>query len=177
MVTRMAEDKKYAFLMVEYGVPDIIREIQESIDESELYGDPERPDDFGLELMPHVTLAACLDNDTDTGRLFGMLRPLHDYRAMLTNVSIFDNELYDVLKCDVASDILHASNSEILSVYPSHSEFKEYHPHMTVAYLNKGASKRHLIDMLTPLVLIDPVSFVYSNWTDGGKTQKTIKFS
>ena len=166
-------EEKYAFLMIGYDTPDIIKEIWNGMDENDLYHDEERPDDYGKERETHVTLVPCLDNDVDAETLLKMLRPLHDYRAMLSNVSLFDtNELYDVLKCDVSNDFMHESNKAIRDVFPSHSEFTEFHPHMTIAYLKKGAGKKYVRDIIEPIAVLEPNEFILSWYDDEGNQNR-----
>lgn len=167
-------EKQYAFLMIDYETPQIISDLQRTIKKEELYVDVEHPGDYGLETDTHVTIAPCLPNDVDIELLRSFLRPLYEYPALLTNISIFDNEKYDVLKCDVASDVLISTNKAICDAIPTFSEYKEYHPHATIAYTRKGASKKYTKDVLIPLVVLKPKRFRLS-WSDeNGRTHTTI---
>ena len=51
---------KYAFLMIDYEMPEIIKDLHKKIKKEELYI---KDNDYGLEKETHVTLVACLDND------------------------------------------------------------------------------------------------------------------
>ena len=163
--------------MIEYDTPDIIRDIWNKLPDEELYYDEESPDDYGIEKMTHVTLVPCMDNDTDIGLLKKYLRPLYEYSLLLTNVSAFTNNSdYDVLKCDVASDILTQTNSRICGDFPTHTEYTEYHPHMTVAYMKKGMTGKYHKDIVIPLVILKPKCFVFSNYSDDGQYQ-VVRFT
>lgn len=164
---------KYAFLMIDYDTPSFIKDIHSQLLEDELYKEEEG--DKGIELDTHVTLAPCLDNDIDLEELKQHLLPLSKYTILLNNVSTFDNELYDVLKCDVQCDFLHNTNHKLKTIYPMHTEYDEYHPHLTIAYLNKGVCDRFKKDILTPLVVLKPKQFHYSFYDENGIQQK-IKF-
>lgn len=136
---------KYAFLMVDFKMPKFIKDLQKRIPESKLYK-PENPEDgfeYGLETESHVTLAPCLDNDINVDRLKALLRPLNDYKSIITDISVFENEDFDVLKCSVSSNVMKDTNSLIASEYEIHSEYKQYKPHMTIAYLKKGFAKKY----------------------------------
>ena len=62
----MADNKKLAFLMVDFETPDFIKELHNKIPEDELFTDPDdEVFNYGLEKETHITLAACLDNEVD----------------------------------------------------------------------------------------------------------------
>ena len=96
---------------------------------------------MGLVLKEsHVTLFPCLDNDTTINSLIPFLQKASELGVSLVNVSLFENDDYDVLKADVAPDSpLVKLNGDLASQFECHSEFKEYHPHMTIAYLKKDS--------------------------------------
>ena len=57
-------NREYAFLMVDYETPSIIKDLQKKIPSRELYTEEDN-EDYGLEKQSHVTLVPCLDNDID----------------------------------------------------------------------------------------------------------------
>ena len=129
-----------------------------------------------METETNVTIAACLDNDVDLNGIKKILLPIDDYSVMLTDISMFENEKYDVLKCNAASLNLYVTNKKILDKYPSHSDFKEYHPHVTIAYLKKGKAKKYTKDVLDKLVILEPKNFNFSYFDKEGKQEhKTWK--
>lgn len=167
--------REYAFLMIDYDTPEIIKDLHDKITKEELYTEPDN-DNFGIEKDTHVTLVPCLDNDIDINELKKMLEPLDKYVLMLNNVSMFtNNEKYDVLKCDAHSMVLSDTNKKITDVFPTHSEYKEYNPHVTVAYLNKDIGSKYTQDILSPLVVLKPKRFHFSYVDDDG-IEKEIFF-
>lgn len=163
--------------MIEYDTPELIRDIWNQLPDEELYYDENFPGDYGIEKQSHVTLVPCLENSVDLNALKRYLRPLYEYPLLLTNVSAFtNNDNYDVLKCDVANDILNATNKRICADFPTFTEYKEYHPHMTVAYMKKGLTDKYHKDIVIPLVILKPKSFLFSHYTDDGEYQ-LVKFS
>lgn len=159
----MARD--YGFLMIGYEKPSFIQELQNKIPIEELYTEEDN-DNFGIENETHVTLVPCLDKHLCCDELKQYLKPLSKYPIILANISKFENDKYDVLKCDVGSEPLMATNSEICSKFPTFSEFKDYHPHMTIAYLKKGMADKYLKNYIIPLVMLKPKCFMWSGCDD-----------
>lgn len=154
-------NREYAFLMVEYETPDFIKDIQDKIKKDELYIE-EGSDDYGMEKESHVTLVPCLNNDIDLNELKKYLKDISEYDILLTDVSKFECEKYDVLKCSVKSNALNETNKEILKHFDTHSEFKEYNPHLTIAYMQHGMADKYLRKILDRLVHIKPKNFHFS---------------
>ena len=168
-------DEKYAFLMIDYETPKIIKELHDEIPEEELYLGDNGYNKFGKEKESHVTLVACLDNDTDLEDLKKYLKKLSDYKLILTDISKFECDEYDVLKCSAKSMILSDTNEEIRKHFETHTQFKDYKPHMTVAYMKHGMADKYCKEILSPLVKLTPVNFHYSWWENGELKQKTFK--
>lgn len=167
--------EKYGFLMVDYNTPDFIKELQSSIPKDELYEPNDDPNGFkyGIENETHVTIAPCLNNDTKLWRLKLMLMPLSEYKAKLDNISVFRNKDFDVLKCDVISEALLLTNNLITSAFETHSEFNEYHPHVTIAYLKKGNADKYTKDSIKHDMILTPSNFTWSNY-EGDTIKRTI---
>lgn len=167
--------REYAFVMVRYDIPQSIQKIQDDIPDDILYKDENLPNYYGKEEDHHVTVAACLENNTDVEKIKKLLKPIGAYVAYIKGISIFNhNPNYDVVKCDIISQELMNTNKKILSEFESYSEFKdEYHPHLTLAYVKKGHSS-DFTQSFDKLIEINPKSFLYS-WVDNGK-DKQISF-
>jgi len=162
----VSEDK-WAFLMVYYVMPKYILDIQDLIPEEIVYNKP----GYGFELEAHITLAACLDNDIDVNLLKSLTKSYKDYSATIINLSKFDSKPeYDVIKCDVLSNQLVDSNKTITDIFTSHSGYKNYRPHMTVAYVNKGTCDNLLTNLSSPINLT-PIGFTFSYY-DGDENKK-----
>lgn len=166
--------REYAFLMIDYDTPEIIKDIHNKISDEEVY--TEKDEEYGIEHETHVTVVPCLDNDVNLDRIKEMLEPLEKYKLMLNNISMFtNNEKYDVLKCDANSFILKNTNKKITSKFPTHSEYKEYNPHVTIAYLKKDIGEKYTKDILSPLVVLKPKRFHFS-YVDKNGDEKDIYF-
>lgn len=98
---------------------------------------------FGREIHPHITLKYGLVNSYPEEQMREMLRNTTPFNVEIRGVSIFENEEFDVIKFDVDGKELRALN-EMFSMLPNHDEYPEYHPHMTLAYVQKGAGNRFI---------------------------------
>jgi hypothetical protein len=134
-------DQDWAFLMIRYQMPEFIKAIQDQLTAEDLYVDEnDKINGFGLEKECHVTLFPCLSNDTPVNKIIPYLPKVDTLAVKLINVSMFENDKYNVLKADVeVKSCLHSLNELLGEHFTSGSEFKEYHPHMTIAYVKKDS--------------------------------------
>lgn len=172
----MAEPK-YAFLMVDYETPEFIKDIHDKLSDDDLYID-EGKWSFGKELKTHATLAPCLDNDIDIEELKKLLKPLKEYSVVLTNISVFEgkDKNYEVLKSDAYGLELFSTHDKIAEKFPLHTEYTDYHPHVTIAYVKTGVADKYKKDIISPLVMLKPKQFHFSYYDENGNEQsKTFK--
>lgn len=153
--------REHGFLMIRYNTPDIIKELHKKIPVEELYTE-DGSDDYGLEKCTHVTLVPCLDRHLDVDTIKKELMSLGKYAVLLHNISKFEGEKWDVLKCDVGNMNLLDTNKHICSKFPTFSEFKDYKPHMTIGYLKKGMADKYLKESILPWVVCHPSCFMWS---------------
>lgn len=166
--------RKYAFLMVDYETNSFIEGIQDKIKKDELYIEEDN-NDYGLEKESHVTIVPCLDNDVDLDKLKTYLDELSKYDIVLTDLSKFECDKFDVLKCSVKSNELHKTNAKIVKDFDTHSEYKEYQPHLTIAYMKHGMADKYLEKILPKLIHLKPKKFHFSYVDENGK-EKQVKF-
>lgn len=160
-------EPKYAFLMIKYDTPQIIKELWDNIDDGIIYDTDEHK--YGIEKESHITVAPCLDNDVDINKLKEILGDISNYSAYITNISKFiNNQDYDVLKCDIACASMLDANANIKGVFPLHTEYSEYHPHMTVAYLKKGSGENLCKRQMNRMIRIEPSCFWLSGYDEEG---------
>jgi 2'-5' RNA ligase len=96
----------------------------------------------GIERDPHITIAYGLANDLTSDKVAQLLRTAHGSKIRLGNMQVFDNPDNDVLNFEVLSDDLKNANQRIKDeIGLPGATFKEYNPHITVAYLKKGLDK------------------------------------
>ena len=149
----------YGCAMLYFDMPQM-HNLHESIDENDIFTkDGDRT--FGLETEPHVTLLYGLHPDIDHEEVVKTCQNQKYPNLTLKNASCFNNDEYDVLKFDVDSPELHKVNAE-LSKFPHTTNFPDYHPHSTIAYLKKGAGQKY-VDLLNGQThQVTPNKIVYS---------------
>jgi 2'-5' RNA ligase len=149
-----------------------MNKIHDFIDPNDIYTQ-EGDRTFGLEDEPHCTLLYGLHDGVSNENIKSVLDKYTYTTLKAHNISLFENPDYDVLKFDVQGDNLHEINSD-LQQYPYTSNFPDYHPHMTVGYLNSGSGKRY-VEMLKDYEYeLIPKYAVYSK-PDGNKIKIKIK--
>jgi len=149
-----------------------MNKIHDFIDPNDIYTQ-EGDRTFGLEDEPHCTLLYGLHDGVSNENIKSVLDKYTYTTLKAHNISLFENPDYDVLKFDVQGDNLHETNSD-LQQYPYTSNFPDYHPHMTVGYLNSGSGKRY-VEMLKDYEYeLIPKYAVYSK-PDGNKIKIKIK--
>lgn len=166
----------YAYLMVDFETPDFIKDLQANIPENEIYRKEDIGDGFtyGLETETHTTIVPCLDNDADLNKIKGLLLPLNKYVVMIENISVFECDEFDVLKCDVRCDALFDSNFLIKDVFDTHTEYNEYHPHVTIAYMKKGCADKYMRYFMKEPIFLKPICFSFGYYDNGNYTKITF---
>ena len=162
------KDKKYPYgcSMLYFDFPQM-KTLHDEIKEEDIYDE----DGHGLESEPHVTLLYGLhdtvkDDDVLEASTKGVMS------IGLGNPSLFENEKFDVLKFDAEAPFLHDINDE-LSKLPHTTDFPDYHPHCTIAYLKPGKGKEYTKLFKGRIYEVFPTKSVYSK-TDG--TKKEARF-
>jgi len=143
---------------------ELFWEEQALILEDDLYRVEEK---FGKEDQPHCTILYGLkDTEFDHKLIVQLLTNLQPIEFTFTNVSLFENsEDYDVVKFDVDSPALVQLN-DAFNGLPNESTFPLYHPHITLAYVKKGAGKKYLKTILQESYISDIITYSPSEGDD-----------
>lgn len=163
----------YGCSMIYFDFPKM-NEIHSMIEEEDIYTeDGDRS--YGLETEPHATLLYGLHSDEieDEDVLSASTRPGIPDELKLHNASCFNNDKYDVLKFDVDNDHLHKINAE-LTKFPHTTDYPDYHPHSTIAYLKKGKGEKYTEKLKDAWYSVNPSKIVYSK-PSGDKIEKSLK--
>jgi capsid protein/2'-5' RNA ligase len=142
---------------------DPIFDFLKTIDSADLAED-------GIESEPHITILYGLASDSQ-GPVVVACREFGPLKAILGKVEAFENPEYDVLKITVTSPDFEKLNSA-LKALPYESDFPDYQPHLTLAYLKPGMAKEYVGSTVfagTELIF-DSVVF-----SDSQKNKRTIK--
>jgi hypothetical protein len=118
--------------------------IKETVNDEDLYTEG---DDYGIETEPHITVLYGFHKDIDMKKLKELLFPLSELEITSSKISIFENEKYDVLKYDIDSDKLFELNDLMTENFEYTTDFPDYHPHVTIAYLKPGRGKKYVTEL------------------------------
>jgi len=127
---------------------------------------------YGLEDEPHITLLYGLSKEVKVEEVWDKLKDAKIEDIKLTNVTAFKNEQFDVLKWDVDAPFLFGMNEELTKL-PHETDFPNYHPHATIAYLKPGTADKYIKEMLALEYIVSPTHMTYS-MGGGGVVQRTI---
>ena len=134
---------EYGCIMLKVPRNEEWNNVLESIDEKDVYEDEDQPGRFGIETDPHVTvLYGTHDNEIEMEDIKETILDREDIDLKMIDISIFENEDYDVLKFGVESEDLMEFNSNLTENYPYTNDY-DYHPHATIAYLKPGTGKKY----------------------------------
>lgn len=161
----------YGCAMLYFDFP-YLNKIQDVINPNDIYEEEEDPS-FGLEDEPHCTLLYGLHEEVSVKDVTKVIENFTFDTCKLHNVSLFENEKYDVLKFDVEGPVLHDVNSK-LKLFPYTSNFPKYHPHSTIAYLKPGMGKKYTEILKDQEFELKPQFAMFSH-PDGSKNKIKIK--
>jgi len=161
--------------MLYFDFPQI-KDIHAKIDEKDLYTE-EEDRTYGLEDEPHCTLLYGLEDSVTPDQIKQIVKGIKFGKLRLYNMSLFENDKFDVLKFDVGyvdkkHSFLHDCN-EALSELPFNNQYPDYHPHMTIAYLKPGMGNKYVMAFDNEEHEVYPNHIIYSE-PDNTKTQIAI---
>lgn len=163
------EEKKqtydYGCVMLYFDFPEM-ENLHSQIDEEHIYTE-DNDNSYGLETEPHCTLLYGLHDNVSTEMVENIMKNYAFGSCTIKNASLFENEKFDVLKFDVEGDGLHDCNKDLCK-FPHTTNFPDYHPHMTIAYLKPGMGKEYAEMFKDKVETLKPKYVVYSK-ADGGK--------
>lgn len=156
------EDKQtfsFGCAMLYFDLPEM-EDIHKIISPDDIYTQ-EGDRSYGLEDEPHCTLLYGLHEEVTTENIKEILDKYTYSTIIAHNASLFENPDYDVLKFDIKGDNLHETNED-LKEFPHTSDYPDYHPHMTIAYLKPGTGKTYVEELKDKEFQLLPQYAVYS---------------
>ena len=149
--------------------------ITKGIKEDDVYS-PEGERDYGIQPPNeiHVTILYGLHADIPDEDIENFIDNMTAPEVTLDKVSIFDNadKGFDVLKFDVEGKELFKMNKDFAKM-PHTTDYPDYHPHVTIAYLKAGTGQDYADKMNKAGKSLKPTKIVYSK-ADGSKKEYTI---
>jgi hypothetical protein len=162
---------EYGCAMVYFDFPQA-PELHAMIESDDLYTETgDRT--FGIEDEPHTTLLFGLhSNEIPDEEIMKICTSMPIGQLTLKNASLFknSNKGYEVLKFDVENPVLYDINKKLAEL-PHTTDFPDYHPHCTIAYLKKGTGDRYVSLLQGKTFDVTPSEIVYSK-PDGSKKRK-----
>jgi 2'-5' RNA ligase len=162
-----------------------MEDLHSKIEEADIYRGKDGDDrSYGLEDESHVTLLYGLhDDEVDPEDVMKICTSEKYPDCKLHNVSLFENNDYDVLKFDVDCDlneegrgrsqmILHKINKQLTKL-PHSTKFPDYHPHATIAYLKPGTGKKY-VKLFNEAEFTAPADKIVYSRPDGEKIEKKV---
>jgi len=160
------EKYEYGCAMLYLDAPTIFK-IQDAIKPEDLQGK-------GFEDEPHVTFLYGLHSDEIKDEEVTRICCEPTYlQVRLHNVSFFENPEFDVLKFDAECPMLTEVNHKLTKL-PHTTNFPDYHPHATIAYLKPGMGKKYVKAFAGQTLAVNPTEIVYSK-PDGKKIIEKAK--
>lgn len=140
IISELHNKYEYGSVMLCFDFPQL-KIIHNLIKPEDIYNDPTL-DAGGLEKESHVTLLYGLHNNVSDEQVKGVIEKIIFGPCKITNLSLFRTNEYDILKYDVNGNGIYESNTE-LKKFPHTTDFPDYHPHLTVAYLKPNTGKKY----------------------------------
>jgi hypothetical protein len=146
------------------------------IDDKDIYN-PEGERDYGIQPHDeaHVTILYGIHGDVPDKDVEELIEKMSAPEVTLKDISIFDNadKGFDVLKFDVKGKQLHDMN-DMFKELPYTNDYPDYHPHVTIAYLEAGTGQKYADELGVDALELKPNKIVYSK-PDGTKKEYTVK--
>jgi 2'-5' RNA ligase len=178
---------KYGCAMLYFDFEEL-NNIHKLIDKDDIYDDEDNG--YGLENESHLTLLYGFHYDKikDDKEIFKVIENFDIKDLILYNISFFENEDYDVLKFDVKQDlkeykkkddVLYQINKKLTDTFEYTTDYPDYHPHSTIAYLKPKTAKKYIKELKDNEYKVTPKKLVYSKPNDDGtdKIQKEKKLT
>jgi 2'-5' RNA ligase len=132
---------------------------------------------YGREDTPHVTILYGLHADIPDSTIKELIDEMEGPTLNLKKISIFENEEYDVVKFDIIGDSkkrLSKMNAKFAKL-PHTTDYPDYHPHSTIAYVKKGKGKQYAKTISSDdVITVSPKEVAYSK-ADGSKKKYKLK--
>jgi len=165
---------KYGCVMLYMKPTNELKSLQDKISDEDVYSKiVDGKEDYGRTPDDefHVTVLYGSESSVTDIDVKKVIYSENTPKITVKNITLFENDKFDVVKIDVESKELDKLN-EAMKQYPYTTDYPDYHPHCTIAYVKPGAGKQYVRE-LNDLELI-PSHYIYSK-VDGTKTRFELK--
>jgi hypothetical protein len=135
----------FGCLMLFFDIENWDYFIKNYIKEEDVYDDENH--DFGLEFEAHCTVIYGFNNYDgiidDIKKHLSNKLPEDVYTKKISIFPKDDHKNYDVVKFDIISEQLKKLNNIFKDNFKITSDYPDYHPHMTIAYVQPGKGKEY----------------------------------
>lgn len=143
-------------------------QIRGLIDEADLADD-------GFEDDPHVTVLFGLHEEEVAAQVVqDILATAGPISVTVDEISLFENDEYDVVKYTVPEDPELLRLRRDLLQLPSTVTFPDYCPHMTIAYVKKGCGKKYAGKLDQPMAVTFDTA-LYSYHEESGNKESRVQ--
>lgn len=135
---------EYGCVMVEVPVKNW-KEITSYIDPEDVY-EEEGDSTYGIQNNPHLTLLYPILNNVKFEEVKSILDEIvnKNINIKIDKIDTFENEKFDVVKFNVENNEYLNRIHELLKLnLPNEDKYDIYRPHITIAYLKRGTSKKY----------------------------------
>lgn len=164
----------YGALMIYYELEGWDRLISK-IKEEDLYDDGSGK--FGREYEPHTTILYGFHDEVKEEDFYPIIEK-HATNLELkgTKISLFENEKFDVVKIEIEpTEELLALRNAVMKL-PHTLTYKDFKPHMTLAYVKSGMGKKYVMDFKGKHLKLKSDKLVFST-KDMNKTEFNLNES
>ena len=147
----MSDKPLYSYCSTQVNVPeplksDILRYDDDSIDKADI-----NEEAGGIEREVHVTILygiTSMEGLTAIQKhMPAIVKAVPSIKVRLSEISAFEtNPEFDVLKIAVVSKQLEYLHELFKKITDFESDYPDYNPHLTLAYLKKGTAKKYVLD-------------------------------
>jgi hypothetical protein len=135
---------------------------QRLVPDNILYHDPMGREEYGRETELHTTIKFGLTQTYSKEQMEQFIRGTKPFYITIWGLDVFENENFDVIKLNVDGPELRRLR-QIFDAMPNTDSYKDYKPHMTIAYVQSGMGKGYKGKSLKamPQILIDTIKYSY----------------
>lgn len=136
-------EKDFSFYYTQHKIPEAVvyRELPQVFKGPFDLPADDPKEQYGYESVPHITVLYGLKNAEDYFEMRDQLSDFGSFEFTIGDITSFRRpEMdYDVIILDIISEQLHKLHGMIRKKFKNDYKFPDYKPHMTLAYVQKGA--------------------------------------